>query len=314
MDMNLDPELQVIADAATNLPHAADVPLEALRAGFVLTSQMNSLTDVPCDRVEDLVIPGPAGDIPSRSYVPKGAVGTALPGLVFFHGGGFMIGNLESHDSFCRQLANLARVKVIALDYRLAPEHKFPAAVDDCIVATEWVCAHADQLGLDVERIAVGGDSAGGNLAAVVCNHFTENQGPALAFQLLIYPGIDNSAETESRRALRDAVILDARVIEYFGEAYLGGVDVARTDPRVSPIFASSHAAVPPAHIVTAEYDPLRDEGKAYADTLEAAGVSVTYRCYGGLMHNFIQQTAAVSRARVAVEEMAAVLKEALSE
>ena len=313
MDIKLDPELQVIADIAANMAHAADVPLASLREGFVLTSQMYSLADVLCGQVENFAIPGPSGDISARAYVPKGAADTALPGLVFFHGGGFMIGNLESHDSFCRQLANLAGVKVIALDYRLAPEHKFPAAVDDCIAATKWIFAHAYQLDLDDQRIAVGGDSAGGNLAAVICNHFATDCGPTLAFQLLIYPVTDNFVETESRRVLRDTVILDARVIEYFHDGYVGGVDVEPTDPRVSPAYAPSHVAVPATHIVTAEYDPLRDEGKAYADTLEAAGVPVTYQCYTGLMHNFIQQTAVVSRARVAVEEMASVLKEALS-
>jgi acetyl esterase len=316
MEINLDPELQALVDAGNaqnpNPPHAADVPIEALRAGYVMVSQMQSTADIACASITNFEIPGPAGPIGARAYVPHGVMEQVLPAMIFIHGGGFMIGDLDTHDSVCRQLANGAGLKVIALDYRLAPEHKFPAAVDDCLAACAWIHAQAASLNIDPNRIAIGGDSAGGNLAAVVCNHFANNAGPQLAFQLLIYPGIDGRVETESRLNLREGVTLDTRILDYFSDGYTGGVDVDPGDSRIVPSNAPDHRQVPPAHVVTAEYDPLRDEGKAYADQLSTAGVVTSYRCYPGLMHNFILTTAFVSSSRRAIDDMATVLKEAL--
>ena len=314
MEIRLDPELQVLVDEekALNLPHPVDVPLEMLRAGYVQSSQTQSLADIPCDRIEDLKVSGGAEEIAARLYTPKGAGHARTPGLVYIHGGGFMIGNLDSHDSVCRQLANRAGIRVLALDYRLAPEHKFPAAVDDCIAATRWAFDHASALDIEPSRLAIGGDSAGGNLSAVVCNHLSHTPGPLPAFQLLIYPATDWSVETESARQLREGVTLDARIMEYFGEGYLGGTDVDVEDPRLSPAKAKDLSGVPPALVVTAEYDPLRDAGSAYADLLTAAGVPTTYRCYSGLMHNFIMLTARVSSCRQAVDDMGDALRAAL--
>jgi acetyl esterase len=325
MEINLDPELQAVTDAAAALgsPHAADVPLDALRAGYVMGSQMQSLADVACNKVENFDIPGPVSAIPARLYVPMGAgegaspgeasPGEASPGMIFCHGGGFMIGDLDSHDSLCRQLANHGNCRVVAIDYRLAPENKFPASVDDAIAASEWICNNAASLGIDPNRIAIGGDSAGGNLSAVVSNHFAETSGPKLAFQLLIYPATNRTVETNSLRDLKAGVTLDEKILDYFNDGYFGGVDMELSDPRLSPALASSHAKVAPAHIVTAEYDPLRDEGHAYCEILKAAGVEVSYHCYPGLMHNFVQQTAVVTSARLAVEEMAGIMKKALA-
>ncbi|XOV86706.1 MAG: alpha/beta hydrolase [Pseudomonadota bacterium] len=317
MEIKLDPELQAVVDAAAaanpNPPHASEVPLEALRAGYAMISAAQSLPDVACREIEDIRVPGGDGEIAARCYTPAGAGDGLLPGLIFIHGGGFMIGNLDSHDSLCRQLANAAGCKVIALDYRLAPEHKFPAAVDDVLAASAWIFEQASTLGLDANRIAIGGDSAGGNLSAVVSNFFTANGGPSICFQLLIYPATNRTVETPSLRDLKEGVTLDARILAYFNDGYFGGVDVQTSDPRISPALAPSHQGVPPAHVVTAEYDPLRDEGKAYADILSAAGVPVTYRCYEGLMHNFVMQTAVVSAARAAVADMAGVLKAAFT-
>jgi len=317
IEIKLDPELQKVVDAAKaanpNPPHAADVPLAALRAGYVMISRLQSTQDIACDAITDFSIPGPVASIGARAYVPKGAGDQVLPGMIFIHGGGFMIGDLDSHDSTCRQLANSAGVKVIALDYRLAPEHKFPAAVDDCIAASQWIHEQASALGIDPDRIAIGGDSAGGNLSAVVVNHFAHNDGPRLAFQLLIYPGIDLGEDTESKQQLREGVTLDQRILNYFSEGYTGGLDVDLADPRLAPSRMAHHHQVPPAHIVTAEFDPLRDDGKAYTEILQAAGVPVTYHCYPGLMHNFILQTAVVSSCHQAIEDMAAILKKALA-
>lgn len=313
MEIKLDPELKAVVDAAAeanpNAPHAVEVPLEALRAGYVMISAAQSLPNIPCQSVEDRTVPGADGEIGARVYTPEGAGGDALPGLIFLHGGGFMIGDLDSHDSACRHLCNGAKCRVIAIDYRLAPEHKFPAAVDDALTAVSWICENAAELGLDPARIAVGGDSAGGNLSAIMGNELGADK---LCFQLLIYPATDRTKETESLRTLKEGVTLDERILEYFNEGYRGGVDVDSADPRVSPALAPEHGKAPPAYIVTAEYDPLRDEGKAYADILEAAGVPVTYVCCEGLMHNFVQQTAVVSAARRAVDDMAAALAKAL--
>ena len=315
MEINLDPELQAVTDAAAELgsPHAADVPIEALRAGYVMGSQMQAVADVACDKVADFEIPGPVSAIPARSYAPVGAGDTLLPGMIFIHGGGFMIGDLDSHDSLCRQLANHANCRVVAIDYRLAPENKFPASVDDSIAASQWICENAASLKIDPSRIAIGGDSAGGNLSAVVSNHFTETNGPKLAFQLLIYPATNRTVETDSLRDLKEGVTLDEKILSYFNDGYFGGVDADPADPRISPALATSHAGVPPAHIITAEYDPLRDEGQAYYEILKAAGVEVSYHCYPGMMHNFVQQTAVVTNARLAVEEIAGIMKKALS-
>jgi acetyl esterase len=321
MEINLDPELQALVDAGIkqnpNPPHAADVPIEMLRAGYVMISKMQSTADIVCGSITDFEIPGPAGPLGARAYMPRaseqGPQNSVLPALIFIHGGGFMIGDLDSHDSVCRQLANVAGVKVIALDYRLAPEHKFPAAVDDCLAACAWIHAQAASLGINPDKIAIGGDSAGGNLSAVVCNHFANHGGPQLAFQLLIYPGIDGREETESRANLREGVTLDTRILEYFSDGYTGGVEVDPGDARIVPSNAPDLSQVPPAHVITAEYDPLRDEGRAYADQLNAAGVAASYRCYPGLMHNFILTTAFVSSSRQAIDDMALVLKEALA-
>lgn len=314
MEIKLDPELQALVDEekALNPPHPVDVPLEALRAGYVQISQAQSLADVACDAVQDLTLPGPAAAIPARLYVPRGKEGKTLAGLIFIHGGGFMIGDLESHDSVCRQLANRAGIRVLALDYRLAPEHKFPAAVEDSVAGARRVLQHAADFGMDASRIAIGGDSAGGNLAAVVCQQLAKAGEPLPAFQLLIYPSTNRTHETESARQLREGVTLDARILEYFVQGYVGGTDADPTDVRLSPGLAPDLAGQPPALVVTAEYDPLRDEGKTYADQLAAAGVAVSYHCCRGLMHNFIMQTARVQAARKAVEDMGDALRAAL--
>ncbi|MDZ7686268.1 MAG: alpha/beta hydrolase [Gammaproteobacteria bacterium] len=313
MEIKLDPELQAVVDATVeanpDAPHAADVPLEALRAGYVMIGQAQSIPDVPCGQIEDFAIPGPAGDIGARAYVPADVPASPMPCLIYIHGGGFMIGDLDSHDSVCRQLANGAGCKVIAIDYRLAPEHKFPAAVEDAMAAATWIVEHAGELELDPARIAIGGDSAGGNLSAIVSNALGRDK---LKFQLLIYPATDRTQETESLRELQEGVTLDAKILAYFNDGYFGGIDVDTSDPRISPARADDHTNAPPARVVTAEYDPLRDEGEAYAKILDAAGVPVTCQRYQGLMHNFVQQTAVVSAAKRAVIDLAEALAKGL--
>ncbi|MEM1230828.1 MAG: alpha/beta hydrolase [Pseudomonadota bacterium] len=314
MDIKLDPELQAVVDAMAaanpNPPDFTELPIEMFRAGYLMISQAQALGDIPCDEIRDLTVPGGDGPIGARLYVPQGAGDATLPGLIFIHGGGFMIGDLDTHDSPCRQLANTAGCRVIALDYRLAPEHKFPAAVDDVIAAATHITTHAADYGMDANRLAVGGDSAGGNLSAVLCNHLAAAGKNPFALQLLIYPATDGTVETQSRLELQEGITLEKKVIDFFMEGYLGGVETDDEDPRLNPAKAAGFAGVAPAHIVTAQYDPLRDEAKVYADLLEADGVPASYRCYEGLMHNFILQTGVVSAAKRAVDDMAEVLKQ----
>jgi acetyl esterase len=236
---------------------------------------------------------------------------TALPVLVFFHGGGWVIGDLDSHDVVCRQLADAGALFVIAIDYRRAPEHKFPAAVDDSYAATRWVADHAAELGVDASKIAVGGASAGGNLATVVGLMGIEESGPALVFQLLIYPVTDAALDTPSARAVTsDEYPLTRADMEWFWRHYLRG-DADRRHPYASPALAKSLAGLPPALVITAEIDPLCDEGERYAAALERAGVAAACTRYGGVTHGFVGMEALLDKGRAAVAESAAALRSA---
>jgi len=225
------------------------------------------------------------GKVAVRVYRP--AADETLPALVFFHGGGWTIGDLDTHDVLCRQLAAGARCAVLSVDYRLAPEHPFPGAVDDCFFATEYVCLHSKELGIDPARVAVGGDSAGGNLAAVVALMARDKAGPALAGQLLIYPATDQRCAFPSHERNGEGYLLTRDAIRFFRAGYLPN-PADRTDWRASPLLAASHAGLPPAFVLTAGYDPLIDEGRAYAERLAAAGVPVAYKEYGDMVHGFI--------------------------
>jgi acetyl esterase len=258
--------------------------------------------------VEDRAIPGPGGQLPIRSYRPLGSgARDLLPGLVYFHGGGWTIGDLDTHDGVCRALANAARCAVVSVDYRLGPEHKFPAAVDDSVAATRWVAAEAGRLGIDAARLAVGGDSAGGNLATVVALTARDAGGPALAFQLLIYPGTDIDGQFPSIAELGHGHLLTREVMKYFRECYLRGPEDCG-DWRCSPLRAKDLSGLPPALVVTAEFDPLRDEGRAYAERLREAGVRVAYSCYPGMIHGFVTMGRVMPAAWQAIREAGAAL------
>lgn len=258
--------------------------------------------------VEDRRIPGPGGTIPVRIYRPHG-VGRPAPALVFFHGGGFVLGSLDSHDPPCRALADDARCVVIAIDYRLAPEHKFPAAVDDCVAAFRWVAANAASLGIDPARIAVGGDSAGGNLSAVVSLE-TRRDDARPCFQLLIYPATDMTMSMPSVRQMGKGFFLEHDTMLWFIDHYLRD-ERDKRDPRASPLFEDDLRDQPPAFVATAGFDPLRDEGEAYANRLRDAGVPVTYRCYTSLFHGFFSTSGGIEAARPALVEAAAALRDA---
>jgi acetyl esterase len=243
-----------------------------------------------------------------RCYRP--VAGEVLPALVFFHGGGWTIGDLDTHDVVCRQLALGARCAVFSVDYRLAPEHPFPAAVDDCFFSTKFLWERAEQFKIDANRIACGGDSAGGNLAAVVALMARDQGGPPLARQLLVYPATDQRCALASHERNGEGYLLTKDAIRFFRDGYLPH-DKDRTDWRASPLLAPSHAGLPPAFVLTAGYDPLVDEGRAYAERLSAAGVEVVYREYSDMVHGFLLFGGVVDAANAAVDECCAQLRRA---
>ena len=237
--------------------------------------------------VVDGVAPGPAGDIPVRSYRPAGSASDVqLPVLIYYHGGGWVIGDLETHDSLCRMLANAGGFAVVAVDYRMGPEARFPAAVEDAFAALAWVASGMEGVGVDVSRIAVSGDSAGGNLAAVVALMARDAGGPAITFQALVYPATNFDMKTASHSEFGEGHLLTRDAQIWFHDHYLNG-DADKLAWRASPALAADHSSLPPALVLTAECDPLRDEGAAYAEKLKAAGVDVAYSCYAGQIHNF---------------------------
>jgi acetyl esterase len=258
--------------------------------------------------IENQILPGPGGAIPVRIYVPFGK--GPFPVLAYFHGGGWVIGDIESSDGFCRILTNAAGCIVISVDYRLAPEHPFPAAVDDAYHATLWVATNASSFGGDPTRIAVCGDSAGGNLAAVVAQIARDCGKPALQFQLLIYPAIDAACDTPSYTENSEGYFLTRDIMQWFWNHYVQR-DADRNHPYASPLRASSLAGLPPASVITAEFDPLRDEGERYAELMHAAGVPVQLIRYDGMIHGFFTMSAMLDQGKIAIQQSAAALRTA---
>lgn len=261
--------------------------------------------------VSEIEVSGGAGRIPARLYRPVSD--GPHPTVVFFHGGAFFLGGLGTHDLVCRELCRQVDVVVVAVDYRLAPEHPFPAAVDDCVAATRWVAEHIAELGGDPERIALAGDSAGGNLAAVVAQEFAGvDDAPAIAAQLLIYPATNMSRDYPSRLAYGEGYFLDQPALDMAARAYFEE-RVDFRDPRISPIAYPKLDTLPPTVVVTAEFDPLRDQGEAYADALAEAGVPVRVRRFDGIIHGFIHFGPFVPAAQAAIDETCAMLREVLN-
>src|SRR5277367_3948560 len=306
MPVTLDPDAAAVYKAfleAGRPAYETVSPAEArefyLQARFVSNPARPELKSI-----EPLAIPSPAGPIPARVYTPtklRAADGLA-PCLVFFHGGGWVIGDLDSHDVVCRKLADEGELIVISVDYRLAPEHKFPAAVDDAIDATKWIAANAKTLGIDAGRLIVGGDSAGGNLAAVVALSARDGNGPAISGQVLIYPATDFAMTHASHREPETSILLTHTVIRWFRDHYLGSNDGSHW--RASPARAATLAGLPAAYVLTAGADPLRDEGKEYAKRLKEAGVAVTYRHFPGQFHGFFTMGKLLQQANIAASEI----------
>jgi len=311
MPVVLDPDAAAVYKAFQEAGRPAYETLSApeardfyIQARFVMNPEPPELKSA-----EPLSIPAPHGTIPARIYTPKTLRqkdGLAAC-LVFFHGGGWVIGNLDTHDVACRQLAHEGELIVISVDYRLAPEHRFPAAVDDAIIAMKWIAANARQYGIDAARLIVGGDSAGGNLAAVVALDARDGNGPAIAGQLLIYPATEFSRKHASHREPDTSILLTHSGIDWFVNHYMGDADIS--DWRASPARATTLAALPPAYVLTAGADPLRDEGDEYAARLKEAGVPVTYKHFPGQFHGFFTMGRLLNQANVAVTDIAAWLK-----
>ncbi len=276
------------------------------RIGYLMGAEILDLPRAPLPRVDNLQVPGAEGALAARLYAPSEAKG--LPVLLYFHGGGFTIGSIDTHDSLCRQLALRSGAAVLSLNYRLAPEHRFPAAVDDCWAVLEWLLQAAPTLGLDGSRIAVGGDSAGGTLAAVCALH-ARDKGWKLALQLLITPGATAHADTPSHKLFANGFLLDAASIDWFFNHYID--QHHKRDWRFAPLEAEDHSGLAPACVVLAECDPLVDEGIAYADLLRANGNPVQLDLYRGVTHDFIKMGRAIPEALSALEVCGQALQQA---
>jgi len=289
---------------AANLPpYEQSTPAEA-RARMDMIGMLESPAE-PVAEVRDLTVAGPQGELPLRLYYPASLDQARLqPALVYFHGGGWVIGSITSHDRLCRALANASACIVISVGYRLAPEHKFPASVIDCEAGFRYVASNAARLGVDPARIAVGGDSAGGNLAAVVCVRARDSGGGQPMAQLLIYPATGHGIETSSRERFAEGYLLTRNTMRWFADHYLRDANDADR-PEASPRLVEDLSGLPSAYVLTAEYDPLCDEGEEYAYLLHEAAVPVTLRRFGGMIHGFVQLTGIAPITRCAIDEMA---------
>jgi acetyl esterase len=308
----MDPKAQIVGEFVKSIRvPGVYPPLPELRQQLRTMVALMDEPAPPLARVEDIRIPGPAGEIPARVYADS-VGGAPLPVVAYFHGGGWVQGDLETHHGLCARLAKHAGVLVVAIDYRLAPEHKFPAAVDDCLAAYRWLRAHGRDLDADTARVAVAGDSAGGNLSAVVAQLAASSGTPVPTCQVLIYPAVDFSLETDSHRELAEGhVIPRDRILWYSGQYLRSEAD--KTDLRAAPLRAQTLAGQPPALIVTAGFDPLRDEGKAYGDRLRKEGIDVVYREYPGEIHAFVSLTKAIPQGMAATLEIAEYLRTRLA-
>jgi acetyl esterase/lipase len=313
MAVALDPQMKAFLDFAN-----AEGPLflraetaEQARAKMMALLEARKVEPPAIYRAEDRHIEGPHGQIPIRIYTPTGS--TPLGALVYFHGGGWVLGSVDTHDVLCRSIANAAGCVVVSVDYRLAPEHKFPAAPEDCYAATKWVAANAVELGSDPRKLAVGGDSAGGNLATVVALMARDRGGPELCYQLLFYPAISAANDTASQREFAaDGFVLSRADMEWFWNHYLSR-PADRSNPYACPNAARDLSKLPPALVLTASHDPLRDEGEAYAIQMRNAGVKVVCTRYDGVTHGFVSFSDMLDKGKLGLQEAADALRAAFA-
>jgi len=305
--MPMDPQIAAMLAASPAWPPVDSMPVDILRANVRASSLAFPPLAVPLASIQDDAIDGPAGKIGVRIYTPEGE--GPFPGIVYFHGGGWMVGDLDTQDMIARALAHGARAVVVSVDYRLAPEHPFPAAPDDAWAATCWAAEQATILGIDPELIAVAGDSAGANLAAGVALRARDAGSPGIIAQLMFYgSGNYPSEDTPSSREFADGPLLSRNDMFFFWHHYLANPDVDQHHPLASPIRAASHAGLAPAFVATAEIDPTRDDGERYADTLAAAGVPVELKRYVGMVHGFVSWLGVLPAAQLAIDDACAFL------
>ncbi len=294
----LDPQARAVIENAARSGGPALDSLSVAEARRLYRETRLRLAPPPVavEEVRDFSFPGPAGDIGARYYRPLGSEAReALPAVVYFHGGGWTCGDLDTHDSVCRGIAAHGRCAVVAVDYRMGPEHKFPAAVEDALAAVRWVSKNASPFAIDAARLAVAGESAGGNLAAVTAIALRDSE-PGLAMQVLVYPVTDQAADTDSLERFAQGYSLTRDLLRWYQAQYLRD-ERDRADWRASPLRAREHSRLPSAYILTAGFDPLLDEGRAYAERLARAGVAVTYECFEGQIHGFLPMGGAIAAA-----------------
>ena len=296
--------------ATTAVPELHELEPDEARA--VMRQLLGAEPSVELERVADRTIPGPCGELPIRIYDP--ATRAQAPAIAYFHGGGWVVGDLDTHDASCRKLAAETGAVVLSVDYRLAPEHPFPAALEDCYAALDWLAANAESIGADPDRLVVAGDSAGGNLAAATALLARGREGPEIAYQLLVYPVTGDPTTTSSYEANAEGYLLTTRDMEWFADQYLPR-EVDRYSILASPRLAADLSGLPPATVVTAGFDPLRDDGAAYADRLQDAGVTVRYRNYPEMIHGFagmLDEPVSLDRAHELYTDLASDLSAAI--
>ena len=310
LDATLDAIIKQMA--ANPAPKLWEVSAPQARTMFSGMREMFEPKSVPIGRIDSVEIPGPGGPLAARIYTPVGLTGRVTPACIYYHGGGWVIGDLDTHDALCRQLANESGCRVVSVDYRLAPENKFPAAFEDAYAALVWTEANASDHQINPNRLAVAGDSAGGNLAAAVALHTRAKGGPKLAYQVLFYPVTQVRAQTASMEALATGYFLEKASMDWFCDQYLpAGADP--DDPRVSPLAAKDVSGVAPAYVLVAGFDPLKDEAKAYAAKLKAAGVAVDFAEYESMIHGFLGMGGLVPQAAQALRDAGRALSNALA-
>ena len=307
----MHPQVQLLLDGmaqagAAPLHEVSPAQAREMHRNLIALDQPEEVT-----RVDDRLIPGDGHDVPVRVYTPADAVGGNAPLLLWIHGGGWVIGDLDTADATARALANRSGAVTVSVDYRLAPEHTAPAALEDCLAALTWCVENGELLGVDASRVAVGGDSAGGNLTACLCQRVRDDFGPEIDFQLLVYPVTDCTLSSPSMDENAEGYLLTKKGMEWFVAHYLGEADPKH--PSVSPLHADTLAGLPPALVITAEFDPLRDEGEAYASKLRDAGVPVELVRYDGQIHGFFGLAGVLEDGRDAVDRAGAALRAALT-
>jgi acetyl esterase len=305
----LDPNIKKFLEVLYSLPVDPNQTIEEGRKAYLMFSLANAGRPLNTARIEDVSIDLEDHTIPVRIYTP--ILGRKLPALVYFHGGGWQRGGLATHDSICRHLANFSDCIVVAVQWRLAPEHKFPDGPNDCFVAYDWVVRNAAHYNIDTSRLAIGGDSAGGNMAAVTIQRLRESSIQKPIFQMLFYPALDLSCSTWSYKEYAEGFFLSTDKVKYYVDGYINSpADI--DNPLVSPVKQKDLSHIPKTHIITAGFDPLRGEGELYAEKLEQAGIDVTYKCYEPMIHAFLHMNDSVPAVETALQELGDVLKSSL--